>query len=115
MPTAILKAPKFSAERLGQCLGALLGTLVSPGWYCTRLVLAHYLPNSLLTHQGPSMTSLLDLLKQLNALDPTLLMMRIIPLLLLCQVLALGFLYLCGHLGRRLADYIAQKRRSIPA
>jgi hypothetical protein len=114
MPTSILTAPKFSAERLGQWLGVLLGACTSPSWFFIKLILSAYLPNSLFVRQGVSASAILDLLRQLDAMDSTLVLTQLIPLLLLCQIVSLAFIYGCGLLGKRAVGAIIRKRQSTP-
>lgn len=108
-PFSILHAqlPAHSCQRWGKCIGAIAASLFFPTHLILQLAFEPYIRVEELLQAGVSLHGFIGILLRLNALEPGVLFGHMLPWLLIGLGLCMAIAWLGGHLGQRMARYIA--------
>jgi hypothetical protein len=99
----------FSLETLIRLVGITLGTVFSPTWPLLHLLLDPYLNLTALLSNGLSLQTIFMMDAQVHAIPVSTITTYLIPGLLGCLVVNIGFIYLCGRFGVLLSRQFAKR------
>ncbi len=101
--------PEHPAQGWGRSVGAFTASLCFPSHLLAQLAFSPYIQLDALLQKGFTPHAALNLLVQLHALTPDILLGRIMPVLLAGLALCMLIMWLGGQIGQITVQYMASK------
>lgn len=102
----------FSLKPLIRILTACLGTLFSPTWPLLHWIVDPYLNLNAILAKGVTCQAFSLMQVQLHAIPTVTLVTYLVPALIGCLMVNMGFVFLCGRLGALVARYFAKQSQA---